>query len=305
MTTQEPNYMNITSSAISGECDLKCALNFDYQTTSLVATNNGIQISLQVDNQNTPPVTFNSEQLKAINFTITSQSSFLYNGVQAPGEIGILHESVNGGPILVILIPLYESTNSNSATDLITEIITNVASSAPSDGEQTTINLNNFSLQNIVPEKPFYTYSIGEVINVVVYGINNGIPLTQSTLSTLSSILTATPLTIFEPGTELFYNKLGPNLSGSGEGIYISCNPTGTSESTTDVQVKNSTTSTTNDLGNMFNNPLIVQVFFGCLIFIAIFFFVSLFFNILSGKTFKMPNYLETHKSSAAHTSTS
>jgi len=289
MSSQEQ--LNITRSSVSGNCDLKCAFNFNYQTTSLVATNNGMQISLQVDEQNTPPVTYNTEQYKVISFSICSPSSLIYDGNQAPAEIAIEHIPVNGGEQLIVFIPMYASGNSNSATDLITEIISNVSSSAPSSGEQTTINLNNFSLQNIVPSKPFYTFSIGNVINVIAYGINTGIPLNQSTLTTLSGIIGATPAASLI-GLELFFNAAGPNSSGSdiGDGIYISCNPTGSSETTTPV------VNTKNDISNIINNPMVKQVFVGCLLFIIIFFLISMLFDFISGKKTHIMNSLTAKK---------
>jgi hypothetical protein len=38
--------INISPQSITGKCDLKCAYNFDYPTTNLVATNNGTNITI-------------------------------------------------------------------------------------------------------------------------------------------------------------------------------------------------------------------------------------------------------------------
>lgn len=296
--------LNISSSNVSGNCDLKCAYNFKYPNTTLVAFNRNIFISLTCEPQNTPPVTYNTEQYTVQNMMIIAPSMHEYNGNPAPGEFCITHTPVLGGNELIVYIPLYESTNSSTATTLITEIITDVASSAPSDGESTNINLNNFTLQNIVPSSSFYSYTTnadGEnaATNNIVYGLNNGIPLTQSTLTTLTSIISAFPETA--QSADLYYNKSGPNLSGSGigEGIYISCNPTGSSETTTNVEIKN---QVTNNISNILNNPIFTQVIFGCFLFIIIFFVLSLLFNMMAGKTIKLPSYLT--KSSHGTTST-
>lgn len=297
--TTPPSPLNISGTNVNGTCDSKCAFNFNYSTTSLVATNNGIQISLQVDEQNIPPVTYNTEQYKVAAIVIRSPSMLLYNGNQAPGEIEIMHEPVNGGNILFVFIPLYESTNSTTASNLITEIITNVASSAPSSGEQTTVNISNFTLQDIVPNKPFYSFSFGNIFSCIAY--LKGISLTQTTLSTLSTIITAGPSSEI-PQTELFLNESGPNqkLSGNDE-IYISCNPTGSSEATKTVDY---TTTTTNDLTNFINNPQVIQVFVGCLLFIVIFFIVSMIFNFISGKPLQMPSYFQAKASTSSASTT-
>ena len=295
--------LNITSSNIRGKCDLKCAYNFDYPNTTLVAYNRDIFIEISYEPTNTPPVTYNTEKYNVLYSFIISPSSHEYNGAQVAGEFAILHTPVNGGNDLTVYIPLFQSTNSNTGTTLITEIITDVAASAPSPGETININLSNFTLQDIVPSASFYSYSLDEdnnISNAIVFGLNNGIPLTQETLSTLTSVIEPSPLTI--PNTELYFNKGGPNQSGSdiGEGIYISCNPTGSSESTTTV-VKN---NTTNDIASILNNPVFTQVFFGCFLFIVIFAVLSLIFNMLAGKPMQMPSYFTKGKSSSTHTAT-
>ena len=304
MSNQESttSQLNISSSNVSGNCDLKCAYNFKYPNTTLVAYNKNIYILLTCEAQNTPPVTYNSEQYNVQSIILISPSIHEYNGAKAPGEISITHTPENGGNDLIVSIPLFESTNSNTATTLITEIITDVASSAPSEGESTNINLNNFTLQDIVPSSSFYNYTLNEdnnITNNIVYGLNNGIPLTQSTLSTLASIIVQFPSDI--PNTDLYYNKGGPNSSGSdiGEGIYISCNPTGSSESNTNVEIKN---QTTNNIASILNSPIFTQVFFGCFLFIIIFFVLSVVFNMMAGKQMILPSYLT--KGSSTQTST-
>lgn len=306
MSNQESttSSLNISSSNVSGNCDLKCAYNFNYPNTTLVAYNRNIFIDLACEPTNTPPVTYNTEKYNVQNIMIISPSLHEYNGNQAPGEICITHTPVLGGIDLVVFIPLYQSTNSNTATTLFTEIITDVASSAPSEGESTNINLSNFTLQDVVPLKPFYSYysnQEGTKSNAIVFGINNGIPLTQETLTTLTNIITPYPNTV--PNTDLFYNKGGPNVSGSGigDGIYISCNPTGASESTTNVEIKN---QTTNNISNVLNNPIFTQVFFGCFLFIIIFFVLSVIFNMMAGKPMKLPSYLTKGRHTSTTTST-
>jgi hypothetical protein len=100
----------------------------------------------------------------------------------------------------------------------------------------------------------------------------------------------------------LYYNKAGPNVTGNlGEGIYISCNPTGVSESTTNVEVTN---TTTNDIANILNSPIFIQVFLGCITFVVIFFIVSVLFNLMSGQKMEMPSYLKPSKTSSSTGST-
>ena len=55
-------------------------------------------------------------------------------------------------------IPFTTSGDSTTASNILSEIITLVASNAPNNGESVNLNSSDFSLQNIIPKKPFYNY---------------------------------------------------------------------------------------------------------------------------------------------------
>jgi hypothetical protein len=118
-------------------------------------------------------------------------------------------------------VPIIESTNYTEATGLLTNIIDDVATNAPSEGEVTNINMSDFNLNNIVPKRPFFTYT-GLDINshssdFIVFGQLEGIPLNSDTLNTLYQIIKECPLPT--PGTDLFVNSKGPNVKKN-DGIY-------------------------------------------------------------------------------------
>jgi carbonic anhydrase len=246
-TTNSP--INITPQSITGKCDLKCAYNFDYQTTSLVATNSEVILSLKCDNQTSTPVTFNNNKYSVEEIFLITPSLHLFNGSKAPAEFIIVHNPQSGGPKLSVCIPIVQSSNSSDATNLVTEIIQLVSSGAPSVGETTTLNISNFTLNNIVPKKPFYNFNSNILGNCIVYGNMFAIPLSQSTITTLTSIIR--PYDINDVGDgNLFFNSSGPNQSSSGDdGIYISCSPTGNSEETTDTTTNTNTNTSSSSSG--------------------------------------------------------
>ena len=90
----------------------------------------------------------------------------------------------------------------------------------------------------------------------------------------------------------LFYNSSGPNSIGNiGEGIYISCKPTGNSQEETAVEYDSNTTSY--DLSTMLNNPnvaIIFQVIIGCIVFILLFLILNYVYTILTSDTAKLPS---------------
>ena len=116
----------------------------------------------------------------------------------------------------------------------------------------------------------------------------NAIPLSSSTLTNLSKIIK--PYPIPTPGTQLFYNSSGPNTTKIGDGIYISCKPTGSSKEETEVTyAKNATTY---DFSNVLNDPntrIAFQIIIGCIIFVLIFFLLSYVYSFITTGEVKLP----------------
>jgi len=284
--------INISPKNVSGKCDTKCSYNFKYPETNLTAKNNEIMISLTCDNTSNPPVLYNFEKYNVSNIIIVSPSIHIFNNETTNAEILIEHDPVSGGPTFFVCIPIVESSNTTTASNLLTEIINDVASNAPSDGETTTINISSFTLDSIIPKKPFFSYTGRDINNssseFIVFGKMEAIPLSSDTLSSLRQIIKAFP--IKTPGNSLFFNSSGPNIK-SDDGIYISCNPTGSSDDETDVSY--SKNSSNNNLGSLFNNPIvimIIQILVGCIIFIGIFMMLNYVFTLAVDSPIKLPN---------------
>lgn len=276
--------INISSTNVKGKCDMKCSYAFKYSESSSTAKNNGVLINLTYDSTSVPPVVYNSEKYIVENINIVSPSIHTFNNVSMPGEIIISHTPQSGGIPLKVCIPFTSSSESSSASQIITDIINKVASNAPSEGNSTNLNMN-FSLQQIVPRKPFFVYTgeySGGNSDWVVYGELEAIPLSSTTITTLQQIIQAFP--IATPGGDLFYNSKGP-ISGLqlGDGIYISCQPTGSSEEETSVEYDKNSTSF--DFSNIFENPTfksIIIIIIGCLLLIIIFYGISIFYKYLT-----------------------
>lgn len=276
--------INISSTNVKGKCDNKCSYAFKYSESSSTAKNNGVLINLTYDSTSVPPVVYNSEKYIVENINIVSPSIHTFNNVSMPGEIIISHTPQSGGIPLKVCIPFTSSSESSSASQIITDIINKVASNAPSEGNSTNLNMN-FSLQQIVPRKPFFVYTgeySGVNANWIVYGELEAIPLSSTTITTLQQIIQAFP--IATPGGDLFYNSKGP-ISGLqlGDGIYISCQPTGSSEEETSVEYDKNSTSF--DFSNIFESPIfksIIIIIIGCLLLIIIFYGISIFYKYLT-----------------------
>jgi len=272
------------------KCDLKCAYNFTYSNSNSTAKNNGISISLTYDNSSVPPVVYDSQKYTVSKLNLYSPSLHLFDGKRVNAEFVIEHVPVAGGDKLYVCCPIVQSNNMSVASGLLTQIIQNVSSNAPSDGNSTNLNLSGFNLQDIVPFKPYYSYkstTSGLSGDYLVFGKIDAISLDEATLQTLGKIIT--PFSINMVGGQLLYNSNGPNSSLSNQGIYISCQPTGSSEEQVDVvQAKN---VAINDMSSMMNNQvifIILQIIVGGLIFMAVYYGINYAFNYFTGVTAKV-----------------
>jgi carbonic anhydrase len=270
--------INISRENIQGKCDLKCSYNFKYTESNLTAKNTGVLIQLTYDDSNIPPVVYNNNKYNVSKICIVSPSIHTFNKTTFAAEIFIEHSPVSGGKLLSVAIPIKLSSELSDASNLINEIIQNVATNAPVQGETTNLNISGFTLQKIIPNKPFFSYSTKNE-DWIVFGEFDAISLSSKTLTILSQIIK--PFPIPTQGNELFFNASGPNAgAGIGDGIYISCKPTGSSEEETAVEFTKNTSSY--DVSHLFDNPvtkIIFQIIFGCLIFIIIFIVMNYFYT--------------------------
>jgi hypothetical protein len=281
--------INISQQNVQGKCDLKCSYNFNYSESNITAKNNGIMISLTYDNSNVPPVLYNNQKYTVSTILIVSPSMHVFNNVTVDAEIIVEHVPVSGGPLLFVAVPIVSSSESSTASNLLTQVIQTVSTNAPSDGNSTNLNLSNFTLQDIIPNKPFFSYTDNGNSNWIVFNKSNAITLSSGTLKTLKSLIK--PFTANLLGGNLYYNSSGPNSTSVSEGIYISCQPTGTSEEETEVTYSKNTPSY--DLGNMLGSPIviiIILILVGSFGFIILFFCLNYVYNYFTSDAPKLPS---------------
>jgi hypothetical protein len=282
--------IDISKKNISGKCDLKCAYNFKYEESNTTSKNNGVVISLTYDNNKVPPVSYNNEKYTVTKIDIISPSIHNFNGIKTDAEIIIEHAPVKGGSLLYVAIPIKSSTESSEATYLINEIILSTSTNAPSESETTNLSISGFTLNKIVPHKPYYSYTDDDKNNYIIFDILDAIPLKSKILETLQQIIKPFPIPM--TGGKLYYNASGPNTTTIGDGIYISCKPTGSSKEEIKVEYAKNTQSY-DELSNILDNPYmttIYQIINGCILFILVFLILNFIYTwITTGET-KLPS---------------
>ena len=298
MSTQS---IDISKKNISGKCDLKCAYNFQYPESNTTAKNQGVLINLSYDNSKTPPVTYNTQKYSVAQVIISSPSLHLFNGATTDAEILIIHTPVKGGPELFVCIPIKSSSESSDASYLLKEIIDITGTNAPSEGESTNLSISGFTLDKIVPNKQYYSYTDQGTNDWIVFGILDAIPLNSATITTLQKIIKPYPVPMI--GGELFINTTGPNSTKVGDGIYISCKPTGSSNEETTVEYTKNTPSY--DFANILDNPvtkLIFQIIVGCILFIIVFIIFNYIYQFITTGETKIPPIPSFSKASGGNT---
>jgi hypothetical protein len=282
--------LNLTMTNVTGKCDSKCSYSFKYSESGSTAKNDGTMITLTYDSAKVPSVTFNQQKYNVGSIMITSPSVHTFNNELLSGEMIITHNPVKGGNSLDVCIPLKSSSASSTASQILADIIKKVAEKAPSSGDSTSLNMT-FNLQNIVPKKPFFYYTAGTT-DTIVFGELDAIPVNPDIMDSLEEILEPYPKKI--PIAELFYNSNGPTSGLElGDGVYISCQPTGSSEEETPVEYDKTTpTSKSIDFSNMLENPVvetIIYILIGCVLIGIIFYGISFFYSYTNSGNIKIP----------------
>ena len=288
--------INISPKNVYGKCDLKCIYNFKYKESNLTIKNNGINISMKCDDSNVPPVIYNEVKYNVSQILLFSPSLHLFNEDKVDAELIVEHVPETGGQNLFVCVPIVKSGDSTTASSLLTQTILGAAANAPAANETTTLNLSDFTLNKIIPKSPFFSYSgtySNSTVDFIVFGKNYAIPLNEKILNALGSIIKPFPLPMI--GDNLFFNAKGPNSSGSvGDGIYISCQPTGSSEE--EIEITNTKSSSSFDMENLVDNStfkLIIKIIVGCILFIIVFAGLAFAFGKLTDTQIKMPNLKE------------
>jgi len=242
--------INIDIQKVYGKCDLKCDYNFNYKNSSGTITNRGDYLSVSYDTSTTDTVSYNKSSYSVKEIRIYVPSLHGFNGNRAVGEVIIVHQSNTGSIPLLVCIPIKTNGADTPGSAIINDIIKTAVNLTPSEGETATLNIANFNLNEVVPRKPFISYTATEPYqpcstadnNFVVFPIvSSTISITNSTLKSLTSIVKMHSYDI-KSGTPYFINEKGPgNLNG--DDIYIDCQPAGISEETIEISNKSDSSS--------------------------------------------------------------
>jgi hypothetical protein len=155
---------------------------------------------------------------------------------------------------LYVIIPLSTGGITTTGSQVISTVINAAGKSAPSAGKNTNKGVGEFTLNNFIPMKQFYSYTTSKM-DCIVFDISNSIGIKSADLKIFKSIVKSAPSNPFIGSTSLFINTKGPSMNG-GSDIYIDCQPT---DQVMGTVTKNKKT-TSSDLGTSENLMYLVYV---------------------------------------------
>ena len=216
-------------------CDLKCEYSFKYPTTNLQVANRGEYLSFRTDPSREPPVIYNADKYDVSEIRLYGPSLHTYGGKHAACELMIVHTNMNSSGNLIVCVPMKAVPMTTGLTTL-DNVISQISKTATSAGQQTSVNLPSFSLNEIVPRKPYYSYSgtlpytpCNGSYNYVVFHMDDAISINVSSILKLGKIITPQAYKPKKVKGGLYYNKTGPKKYKNTieDDIYIECKPTG------------------------------------------------------------------------------
>lgn len=216
------------------KCDYKCSYSFQYPDTLVTAINNGTQLTLKCDNYQNQPARFNGKSYNVNAIYLFTPSLHFFNTKKVNAEIVIEHAPTNGGSYFYVCIPVLETYNTNQP---LADIVNQVSQQAHENNQSINFNKTDFTLQDVVPKKPYYFYEGiwgASTANFIVYDLSAAAGFDKGTMDSLTKIISPSSLTMM--GSVLSYNPNGPDNKMKGE-LYISCRPTNISKDV--VQVSN------------------------------------------------------------------
>jgi hypothetical protein len=199
--------------------------------TNLSLLNNTNSLKITCSSEATGEFNYQNYTMTAID--ILAPSLLYYNGQLAPACILISHSTPNGNTLFVI-IPINSTQNTveTPASKIVESVISSGSQYAPQQNETTTQGLEPFSIKTLLPELPFMFFE-NQTNHYICFSLNAAIVISQSSITTLKTIIQPTQPLTFATAVRLFMNPNGPIMKNAkANELYIECQPTDISEET-------------------------------------------------------------------------
>lgn len=212
-------------------CTNKCSYKFDYGISDCKVTNKTDHLLLSYNGTSTN-VTYNDSPCTVREVRLYKPSLNEYYGSKVDAEI-IINHSTNGGNNLLVCVPI-KTSSTKSASSTMMESIIRLAPISEDEGQH-SVNVPNYTLNNLIPSAPFYNYQgtlpydeKNGTYDIIIFDSNanstniNILPVSMETLGTIIEPTNSVPDKSYKT-SQLYYNKDGTTEPPSSDDIYIDC----------------------------------------------------------------------------------
>jgi len=215
-------------------CSGICNYTFSYALSTCQLANKGEYLSIITSTRGNV-IKFNNLPFTLTETRLYHPSLHTFDGAQTDAELILVHGGPNGQNFLVC-IPIVSGSGSSQTATFFNAFVPLIPQSS---GTNIMVDVNNWSLNNIVPNAPFYFYQATAPFppctgsyNLIVFGKSSAAHIAAADLPHLKAAITAqTYVAKGAPAKGLFYNKSGTLSQSGGSGsdseIYIDCRPEG------------------------------------------------------------------------------
>ena len=175
-------------------CKGECSYQFNYNpNSSAVVTNKASYLDIKVDGNNN--IKFNGFKISVNDVRLYQPSLHLFNGKQAPAELIISHSGYDH--TILTCVPIVPKDGKGKSNNFFAQIVPHVSPSTKGENPvEESINVSNWSLNNVIPVGTFYFY-VGKFpyepcngkVSVIVFDLSSAARINNSDLKLLQSLL--------------------------------------------------------------------------------------------------------------------
>ena len=217
--------INITTTA--AKCSTICNYQYKYSLSDCNLTNQGDYLQIKTDAKGNS-IYFNNALYNVLMTRLFQPSLHTYNGAHADAELIIEH--VGGGNNLLVCIPIKIVPSSSSSTSFFHAFL---PYTPQKKGGVASVNVSNWSLNDIVPKGPYYFYNgtapyppCTGSYNIIAFSMSQAVEMSQSSADHLTSAIQKNTITTKgKPAGGLFINNAGTGTGASSDDIFIDCQP--------------------------------------------------------------------------------
>lgn len=231
--------INIPSN-VSAEAGENTDFTYNYGMSPCTVTNKSTYLEINCFDGHNKVNCGLAGDLYVSNVRLYKPSLNTYNGSKSSAELIITH--TGGGKNIYVCIPITTSSSSGGTSEWFKQIIPFSPNKA---GSSRSINVSNFTLNNVIPKAPFIIYEGGtfdwgcsKSDAMIIFNELDSISINRTELRTLGKIINEPSYNVSDVPDYLKINKRG-TTAGSGKNAGSSKNKTLTCTPVTDQDGNN------------------------------------------------------------------